>query len=281
MAMKTVTIGNYECGNEHPLVLMAGPCALESLEHSVMLAQSIGEMARRHGVAFVFKGSFDKANRSSLDSPRGVGMEKGLEILTEVREQMGCPVMTDVHTEEQATRAGAVVDMIQIPAFLCRQTDLLVAAGKSGAVVNVKKGQFMAPWDMAQVAHKIASTGNDAILLTERGVSFGYQRLVSDLRAVPIMQQTGYPVIFDATHSVQQPSSLGKTSGGERSFIATLARAAVAVGCAGLFIEVHEEPERAPSDAATMLPLPKLDALLKDVSFIDAYIKKMVREPHE
>ena len=233
---RVVRIGDIEIGNDRPLAFLCGPCQIESRAHALEVAAALREIAAAAGVPLVYKSSFDKANRTSVSAARGVGLEEGLDILAEVRERTGLPVLTDVHTEEQAARAGAVVDCLQIPAFLCRQTDLLLAAGRTGRAVNVKKGQFLAPWDMKNVAAKIASTGNENILLCERGASFGYNTLISDMRALPIMAATGYPVVFDATHSVQQPGGLGTSSGGQREFAPVLARAAVAVGVAAVFI---------------------------------------------
>ena len=260
---KHVSVGNVTFGNDLPFVLIAGPCQIESLDHALMMAESISEAAQNAGVPFVYKSSFDKANRSSIATTRGVGMETGLNILAAVKERFGCPVITDVHTAEQCAPVGEVVDILQIPAFLCRQTDLLIAAGKTGRAINVKKGQFLAPWDMENVAEKIASTGNDRILLCERGTSFGYNTLVTDFRSLPIMAETGYPVVFDATHSVQQPGGKGTSSGGERRFVPALARAALAVGCAALFIETHENPDNAPSDGPNMVPISVLPQLLR------------------
>ena len=263
-----VTLGQHTIGNDLPFVLIAGPCQIESRDHALKMAEIIAEIAARHSRAFIFKSSFDKANRSSHATPRGIGMAQGLEILAEVKAQFGCPVVTDVHLPAQCAPVADIVDMLQIPAFLCRQTDLLLAAGHTGAAVNVKKGQFLAPQDMAHVAAKIASTGNERILLCERGTSFGYNALVSDFRSLPIMAETGYPVVFDATHSVQQPGGQGASSGGERRFVAPLARAAVAVGCAALFVELHDAPDTAPSDGPNMLTPAALDALLADLARI-------------
>lgn len=268
---KHVSVGNVTFGNDLPFVLIAGPCQIESLDHAFMMAESISKAAQKAGVPFVYKSSFDKANRSSISTARGVGMETGLNILAAVKERFGCPVITDVHTAEQCAPVGEVVDILQIPAFLCRQTDLLIAAGNTGRAVNVKKGQFLAPWDMKNVAEKIASTGNDRILLCERGTSFGYNTLVTDFRSLPIMAETGYPVVFDATHSVQQPGGRGASSGGERRFVPALARAAVAVGCAAIFIETHEDPDNAPSDGPNMMPLHVLAALVRELSNIGGY----------
>jgi len=271
---RTVRIGPLEIANDRPLALICGPCALESRAHALETAAALKEMAARLGVGLIYKTSYDKANRTSADAPRGLGIDQGLEILAEVREATGLPVLTDVHTEDQARRAAQAVDVIQIPAFLCRQTDLLVAAGETGAVVNVKKGQFLAPWDMANVAAKVAATGNDRILLTERGVSFGYNTLVSDMRALPILARTGWPVVFDATHSVQQPGGLGGRSGGQREFVPVLARAAVAIGVAAVFMETHQDPDAAPSDGPNMVPLAKLPALVETLLAFDRLAKR-------
>lgn len=265
---KHVSVGNVTFGNDLPFVLIAGPCQIESLDHALMMAERIGEACDTAGVQFIYKSSFDKANRSSHTTPRGVGLEKGLDILAEVKVRFGVPLLTDIHEPAQCARVAEVVDVLQIPAFLCRQTDLLVAAGETGAAVNVKKGQFLAPWDMRHVAAKIASTGNERILLTERGTSFGYNTLVTDFRSLPIMAETGYPVVFDATHAVQQPGGRGTSSGGERRFVSALARAAVAVGCAAVFIETHEDPDNAPSDGPNMVPVHVLAALVRKLSNI-------------
>ncbi|MCU0827529.1 MAG: 3-deoxy-8-phosphooctulonate synthase [Tabrizicola sp.] len=270
--MKTVSIGALRVGNDLPLLVIAGPCQLESLDHAQMIAGAMAEACHAAGAQFVFKASYDKANRTSLTGKRGLGMEAGLKVLAAVRA-MGLPVLTDVHDAGQAREAATVVDVIQIPAFLCRQTDLLLAAGETGAVVNVKKGQFLAPWDMANVAAKVASTGNERILLTERGVSFGYNTLVADMRALPIMARTGYPVIMDATHSVQQPGGQGSSSGGQREFAPVMARAAVALGIAGVFIETHEDPDRAPSDGPNMIPLAQMPALVASLMAFDRLAK--------
>ncbi|MDT8344425.1 MAG: 3-deoxy-8-phosphooctulonate synthase [Thermohalobaculum sp.] len=259
--------------NDRPFGLIAGPCQAEGIEQSVAIAGHMREVCAARGIAFVFKASFDKANRTSLGGQRGLGIEKGLEVLAEVRRQVGVPVLTDVHTAEQCRAAGGVVDALQIPAFLCRQTDLLIAAGETGKPVNVKKGQFLAPWDMPNVAAKIASTGNRAIMLCERGTSFGYNTLVTDMRALPQMAATGYPVIFDATHSVQQPGGLGGASGGQREFAPVLARAAAAVGVAGFFIETHPDPDRAPSDGPNMIPLDRMAGLLDTLLAFDRVAK--------
>jgi len=272
MRMRDVTIGGLTVGNDRPLLVIAGPCQLESLDHAQMIAGAMAEACRAAGAQYVFKASYDKANRTSLSGKRGLGMEAGLKVLDAVRG-MGMPVLTDVHDAGQAREAARVVDVIQIPAFLCRQTDLLLAAGETGAVVNVKKGQFLAPWDMANVADKVASTGNERILLTERGVSFGYNTLVADMRSLPILARTGWPVIMDATHSVQQPGGQGGSSGGQREFAPVMARAAVSLGIAGVFIETHEDPDRAPSDGPNMVPLREMPALVASLMAFDRLAK--------
>ena len=269
----SVQIGDIRVGNDLPFALISGPCQMESLDHARQIAGALAEICARLGIPFIFKASYDKANRSSLKGQRGLGMEQGLDILGRIRTEFGCPVLTDVHEAAQCAPAAEVCDVLQIPAFLCRQTDLLLAAGATGRVINVKKGQFLAPWDMANVAAKVASTGNDRILLCERGTSFGYNSLVSDFRGLPIMAQTGYPVIFDATHSVQQPGGQGDSSGGQREFVPALARAALAVGCAGLFIETHEDPDHAPSDGPNMVPLDQMAGLLEQLKALDALVK--------
>jgi 2-dehydro-3-deoxyphosphooctonate aldolase (KDO 8-P synthase) len=272
MRMMDVTIGGLTVGNDRPLLVIAGPCQLESLDHAQLIAGEMAEACKAAGAQYVFKASYDKANRTSLSGKRGLGMEAGLKVLQAVRA-MGLPVLTDVHDAGQAREAATVVDVIQIPAFLCRQTDLLLAAGETGAVVNVKKGQFLAPWDMANVADKVASTGNDRILLTERGVSFGYNTLVADMRSLPILAKTGWPVIMDATHSVQQPGGQGGSSGGQREFAPVMARAAVSLGIAGVFIETHEDPDRAPSDGPNMIPLHEMSALVESLMQFDRLAK--------
>lgn len=272
----TVKIGSISIGNHLPFALIAGPCQIESLDHSLMVAEKIAEACAAANIQFIYKSSYDKANRSSLGTQRGVGIDKGLEILSRVKEQFGCPVLTDVHDANQCATVAEVVDVLQIPAFLCRQTDLLLAAGETGAAVNVKKGQFLAPWDMVHVAAKIASTGNQRILLCERGTSFGYNTLVSDFRSLPIMAQTGYPTVYDATHSVQQPGGKGSSSGGQREFVAPLARAAVATGTAALFIETHEDPDNAPSDGPNMMPLSRVPALLEQLLAFDRVTKSHI-----
>lgn len=271
--MKTVTIGRLTVANDLPLTVIAGPCQLESLPHALMIAEVLAEACAAAGAQFVFKGSFDKANRTSLKGKRGVGLEAGLAILETVQAKLGCPVLTDIHDPEQARIAAQVVDVIQIPAFLCRQTDLLLAAGETGCVVNIKKGQFLAPWDMPNVAEKVASTGNEKILLTERGTSFGYNALVADMRGLPVMAKTGYPVIMDATHSVQQPGGLGGASGGQREMAPVMARAAVSLGIAGVFIETHEAPDTAPSDGPNMIPLDQMPKLIASLMAFDRLAK--------
>lgn len=270
---KTVTIGNINIANTLPFVLIAGPCQIENRDHTLMMAERIAKVAQAVGFDFIFKSSFDKANRSSVSTTRGIGIEEGLKILQEVKTEFGCPALTDVHDAQQCASVAQAVDVLQIPAFLCRQTDLLLAAGQTGAVINVKKGQFLAPWDMVHVAEKIASTGNERILLCDRGTSFGYNTLVSDFRGLPIMAQTGYPVMFDATHSVQQPGGQGATSGGQREFVPTLARAATAVGISSLFVEVHEDPDNAPSDGPNMVPINELQALMQKLKALDQVVK--------
>ena len=271
--MKDVTIGGLTVGNDRPLTVIAGPCQLESLDHAMMIAETMAAACRRAGAQYVFKASYDKANRTSLSGKRGLGIEAGLKVLAEVRARLGMPVLTDIHDADQARTAAAVVDVIQIPAFLCRQTDLLIAAGETGAVVNIKKGQFLAPWDMANVVAKVESTGNTRILQTERGVSFGYNALVADMRSLPIMAKGGYPVIMDATHSVQQPGGLGGATGGQREFAPVMARAAVSLGIAGVFIETHEDPDRAPSDGPNMVPLADMDRLVQTMMAFDRIAK--------
>ena len=270
--MKTVSFGGLTVGNDQPLLVIAGPCQLESLDHAQMIAGQMAETCKAAGAQYVFKGSFDKANRTSLKGKRGLGIEGGLKVMEAIRA-MGLPVLTDIHDEAQAREAATVVDVIQIPAFLCRQTDLLLAAGQTGAVVNIKKGQFLAPWDMGNVADKVASTGNEKILLTERGVSFGYNTLVADMRSLPTMARTGWPVIMDATHSVQQPGGNGGSSGGQREFAPVMARCAVAIGIAGVFIETHEAPDTAPSDGPNMIPLEQMPALVDSLMQFDRLAK--------
>jgi 2-dehydro-3-deoxyphosphooctonate aldolase (KDO 8-P synthase) len=269
-----VNVGSIACGGNLPFILIAGPCVIEGRDSALYHAEALRVLTDRLGVPFIYKSSYDKANRTSGESFRGLGMDEGLAILAEAKQQYGVPTLTDVHSPEEARAAADAVDVLQIPAFLCRQTDLLLAAGKSGRVVNIKKGQFLAPWDMGHAAAKVASTGNRRILLTERGASFGYNNLVSDFRSLPIMATTGYPVVYDATHSVQLPGGQGNTSGGQREFIAPLARAAVAVGVNGIFMEVHRDPERALSDSATVFLLAQLETLLRTLQQLDAIAKE-------
>jgi 2-dehydro-3-deoxyphosphooctonate aldolase (KDO 8-P synthase) len=269
-----VAVDKVRFGNALPLALIAGPCALESRGHALDMASALKELTARLGIGFVYKTSFDKANRTSGKSARGLGLDKALAIFAEIRDKLGIPVLTDVHDAEQCGPVAEVVDVLQIPAFLCRQTDLLIAAAKTGRTVNVKKGQFLAPWDMANVVAKITEAGNRNVLVTERGVSFGYNTLVSDMRALPILaRSTGAPVIFDATHSVQQPGGQGTASGGDREFVPVLARAAVAVGVAGIFIETHQEPDKAPSDGPNMVPLKNMEELLRGLQAFDRLAK--------
>jgi 2-dehydro-3-deoxyphosphooctonate aldolase (KDO 8-P synthase) len=274
-ASDTVDLGDVRFGNRLPLALIAGPCAMEGRAHALEMAAALKEIAERLGIGLVYKSSFDKANRTSAGSARGIGISEALPIFAEVKERYGLSVTTDVHEIEHCAAVAEVVDILQIPAFLCRQTDLLVAAARTGRVVNVKKGQFLAPWDMANVARKITEAGNPKVMVTERGASFGYNTLISDMRALPIMAETtGAPVIFDATHSVQQPGGRGATSGGERRFVPVLARAAVAVGVAGVFIETHEDPEKAPSDGPNMVPLREMESLLRELQEFDRLAKR-------
>jgi 2-dehydro-3-deoxyphosphooctonate aldolase (KDO 8-P synthase) len=269
-----VSVGAVRFGNTLPLTLIAGPCALESRDHALEMVSALKEIAGKLGIGLVYKTSFDKANRTSGKSHRGMGLERALPIFAEMREKFGVPVLTDVHEAQQCARVAQVADVLQIPAFLCRQTDLLVAAAATGRAVNVKKGQFLAPWDMANVVAKVTGAGNRNVLVTERGASFGYNTLVSDMRALPILaRSTGAPIIFDATHSVQQPGGQGTSSGGEREFVPVLARAAVAVGVAGVFIETHDNPDKAPSDGPTMMPLKQMEALLRQLLEFDRLAK--------
>jgi 2-dehydro-3-deoxyphosphooctonate aldolase (KDO 8-P synthase) len=269
----TVQIGPVEVGNHHRLALIAGPCQLESRAHALEMASALKEIAAKAGVGLIYKTSFDKANRTSGAGKRGAGLAASLPVLAEIRDSLGVPVLTDVHERAHCAAVAEAVDVLQIPAFLCRQTDLLIAAAQTGKVVNVKKGQFLAPWDMANVVEKITGAGNADVLVTERGVSFGYNTLVSDMRALPVLAKTGAPVIFDATHSVQQPGGQGTASGGEREFVPVLARAAVAVGVAGVFIETHQDPDRAPSDGPNMMPLKDMEPLLERLMQFDALAK--------
>ena len=271
--MKHVQVADLTIGNDRPLTIIAGPCQLESSDHAQMIAGRMKEACDKVGAQYVFKASYDKANRTSLSGKRGLGMEQGLSILSDIRKTFGVPVLTDVHTEAQCAEAAEAVDIIQIPAFLCRQTDMLLAAGKTGAAINVKKGQFLAPWDMKNVVDKIESTGNERILLTERGVSFGYNTLVADMRSLPQMAETGYPVVMDATHSVQQPGGKGGSSGGQREFAPVMARAAVAIGVGAVFIETHEDPDNAPSDGPNMVYLDQMPHLIETLMAFDAIAK--------
>ena len=272
-APATVEIGSLRLSNALPLAVIAGPCQLEGRDHALRIAETLAAACAAAGVGLIFKSSYDKANRTALSAQRGLGMEAGLAILRDVRDAIGCPTLTDVHLPDHCAPAAEAVDVLQIPAFLCRQTDLLLAAGATGAAINVKKGQFLAPWDMANVAAKIASTGNARILLTERGASFGYNALVADMRSLPIMARTGWPVVMDATHAVQQPGGLGAASGGQREFAPVLARAAVAVGVAAVFIETHPDPDRAPSDGPNMIPLDAMPGLIADLAAFDGLAK--------
>lgn len=271
----SVTVGNVTFSNNAPLSIIAGPCQMESRDHAFDMAGSIKEITDKLGIGFVYKSSFDKANRTSLSSKRGIGLEKAMEIFADLKREFQVPVLTDVHTEEQCAIVADIVDVLQIPAFLCRQTDLLIAAAKTGRVINVKKGQFLAPWDMKNVLAKITESGNPNVMACERGVSFGYNTLVSDMRALPIMAAFGSPVIFDATHSVQQPGGQGTSSGGQREFVETLARAAVAVGVAGVFLETHQDPDNAPSDGPNMVRLDNLSNLLETLMAFDRLAKKL------
>lgn len=268
-----ISIGGLTVGNDLPFTLIAGPCALESRAHALEMSQALVEMTGRLGIGLIYKSSFDKANRTSIRSNRGLGLEESLPILAEVRETYGCPVITDVHTAEQCAPVAEAVDVLQIPAFLCRQTDLIVAAANTGKALNIKKGQFLAPWDMVNVVAKASESGNDSVMMCERGTSFGYNTLVSDMRSLPIMAETGYPVVFDATHSVQQPGGLGGSSGGDRTMVPVLARAALAVGVAAVFLETHEDPDNAPSDGPNMVHLKDMPALLKTLKAFDALAK--------
>ena len=270
---KKVKIAGFEVANDQPFFLMAGPCQIESLDHAQHICGTMVEICGKLGINYVYKSSFDKANRTSLGAQRGVGLDEGLKIFQSLKDEFGVPVVTDVHTADQCADVATVVDVLQIPAFLCRQTDLLVAAAETGAVINVKKGQFLAPWDMENVAKKLAASGNENIMLCERGASFGYNTLVSDMRSLPTMAKTGYPVVFDATHSVQQPGGLGGSSGGDRTMVPVLARAAVAVGVAGLFMEVHEDPDNAPSDGPNMVRLDAIEELLETLAAFDKISK--------
>ena len=273
MENKSVKCGKLNISNKSPLTLIAGPCQLENEKHALKVANELKKITEKVGVGLIYKTSFDKANRTSLKGKRGAGLEKSLPVFDKIRKELGIPVLTDVHTAEQCEIVSKHVDVLQIPAFLCRQTDLLIAEAKTGKVINVKKGQFLAPWDMANVTKKIEESGNKNILVTERGASFGYNTLVSDMRSLPIMAKNGYPVVFDATHSVQQPGGMGDKSGGQREFVEYLSRAAVAVGVAAVFMETHPDPDNAPSDGPNMVPLSKMPSLLKQLIDIDKLVK--------
>ncbi|MCC0007832.1 MAG: 3-deoxy-8-phosphooctulonate synthase [Hyphomicrobiaceae bacterium] len=277
MPNRAVSAGTVTFANDRPIAVLAGPCQMESRAHALEMASALKEIAVRLGLGLVYKTSFDKANRTSLSGQRGLGLEKALSVFAEIRESLGLPVVTDVHEAAQCALVAEVVDILQIPAFLCRQTDLLMAAARTGRVVKVKKGQFLAPWDMKNVVAKVVGSGNPNVLVTERGVSFGYNTLVVDMRALPVMAETGAPVIFDATHAVQQPGGQGTSSGGDRRFVPVLARAAVATGVAGLFIETHQDPDHAPSDGPNMVPLANFENLMRELMEIDAVVKGQAR----
>ena len=270
----TVNCNNIEISNNNKICLIAGPCQLETEQHAMDMAGKIKEITSKYKIGFIYKTSFDKANRTSLKGKRGAGLEKSLPVFDKIKKELNIPVLTDIHNEDQCTLVSKHVDVLQIPAFLCRQTDLLIAAAKTKKIINVKKGQFLAPWDMVNVTKKISDSGNNKILVTERGASFGYNTLVSDMRSIPIMAKNGYPVVFDGTHSVQQPGGLGEKSGGQREFIEYLTRAAVAVGVAAVFLETHQDPDNAPSDGPNMVPLDKMDQLISQLVEIDNLIKK-------
>ena len=270
----TVNCNNIEISNNNKICLIAGPCQLETEQHAMDMAGKIKEITSKYNIGFIYKTSFDKANRTSLKGKRGAGLEKSLPVFDKIKKELNIPVLTDIHNEDQCTLVSKHVDVLQIPAFLCRQTDLLIAAAKTKKIINVKKGQFLAPWDMVNVTKKIFDSGNNKILVTERGASFGYNTLVSDMRSIPIMAKNGYPVVFDGTHSVQQPGGLGEKSGGQREFIEYLTRAAVAVGVAAVFLETHQDPDNAPSDGPNMVPLDKMDQLISQLVEIDNLIKK-------
>ena len=274
MSSKKVNCGNIEISNDNKICIIAGPCQLETEQHAMDMAGKILEITKKFGLGFIYKTSFDKANRTSLKGKRGAGLEKSLPVFDKIKKELKLPILTDIHNEEQCSLVSNHVDVLQIPAFLCRQTDLLIAAAKTNKIINVKKGQFLAPWDMVNVTKKISDSGNNNILVTERGASFGYNTLVSDMRSIPIMAKNGYPVIFDATHSVQQPGGMGEKSGGQREFIEHLSRAAIAVGVAGIFIETHQDPDNAPSDGPNMIHLNNLEKLINQLFEIDSLIKK-------
>lgn len=270
---KKIDVGGFTISNEKPFVLIAGPCQIESENHCLFIAKKLAEICSKLNIPFIFKASYDKANRTSVSGQRGIGLKKGIEILAKIKTDIGCPVLTDVHEREQCKLVSKVVDLIQIPAFLCRQTDLILEAGKTGKIINIKKGQFLAPWDMGNIVEKLISVGNHNVLLTERGTSFGYNTLVCDMRSLTQMADTGCPIVFDATHSVQQPGALGGASGGDRSFVPVLARAAIAVGVASLFIETHDDPDKAPSDGPNMLRLDDMEQVLSQLKKIDEVTK--------
>ena len=270
----TIKVGNLQIGNDRPFVLIAGPCLLEGKNHALEMSSALTEITSKLGIGFIYKTSFDKANRTSLESARGLGIDESLPILDEVRETIGCPVLTDVHLPEQCERVAGTVDVLQIPAFLCRQTDLIIAAARTGKPVNIKKGQFLAPWDMENVVQKAVSVGNNKVMVCERGASFGYNTLVSDMRSIPILAQNGRPVIYDATHSVQQPGGQGTTSGGQREFVPVLARAAASIGVAGIFMETHQDPDNAPSDGPNMISIKALPSILETLMQIDRVAKE-------
>ncbi|WHA04365.1 3-deoxy-8-phosphooctulonate synthase [Candidatus Bandiella numerosa] len=272
--LKQIAVGNIKIANNLPLVLIAGPCQMESKEHALYMAKAIKDIADSHSMSLIFKTSFDKANRTSIGAKRGIGIEASIPIFAQIKEEIGCPILTDVHSPEQCNIIAKVVDILQIPAFLCRQTDLLITAANTGKIINIKKGQFLAPWDVKNIISKIELSGNEQILLTERGVSFGYNTLINDMRGLEIMKETGYPVVFDATHSVQQPGGLGNQSGGQRQFIKPLARAATSIGIAALFIETHDNPDIAPSDGSCMLHIDDLNQLLMEIKEFDNVAKK-------
>jgi 2-dehydro-3-deoxyphosphooctonate aldolase (KDO 8-P synthase) len=272
--MKTITVGNLKIANNLPLVIIAGPCQMESRQHALEMATALKEMTDKLGVGLIYKTSYDKANRTSIKGARGIGLDKSLEVFQEIRSTLGCPVTTDVHSPEHCAIAAEVVDVLQIPAFLCRQTDLLAAAAKTGKVVNIKKGQFLAPWDMANIIKKMEAFGNTNVMACERGVTFGYNRLVVDMRSFPIMAKTGYPVVFDATHSVQEPGGQGESTGGQREFAPILARAAVSIGVAAVFMETHQDPDHAPSDGPNMIFLKDMPAIIAQLKELDQFAKK-------
>ena len=274
MTNKIVNCNGIKISNKNKICLIAGPCQLETEQHAIDMAGNIQEIASKYSIGFIYKTSFDKANRTSIKGKRGAGLEKSLPVFDKIKKELNVPVLTDIHNELQCALVASHVDVLQIPAFLCRQTDLLIAAAKTNKIINVKKGQFLAPWDMVNVTKKISDSGNDNILVTERGASFGYNTLVSDMRSIPIMAKNGYPVVFDGTHSVQQPGGLGEKSGGQREFVEYLSRAAVAVGVAAIFLETHQDPDNAPSDGPNMVPLDKLDELINQIVEIDNLVKK-------